>query len=201
MKTENADLMRMARESLKGKWGLAIGAFVTWMVVAMALQAIPKVGAFFTLIVSGPLVLGLAIFTLSIARGEEAKWEQIFQGFNRCIVALTAYLLTTLFIFLWALLLVIPGIIAGLSYSMTYYILADDESISAMDAMRKSKEMMNGNKWKLFCLGFRFFGWGLLCIPTLGVGFLWLAPYMYLSVAQFYEDIKFGPNGNSAELI
>ena len=95
-----------------------------------------------------------------------------------------------LFTFLWTLLLIIPGIIAVLSYSMTFYILADDNSIGAMEAIDKSKKMMDGYKWKYFCLGLRFIGWSLLCILTLGIGFLWLLPYMQVSVVKFYDDIK-----------
>jgi uncharacterized membrane protein len=95
-----------------------------------------------------------------------------------------------LFILLWTLLLIIPGIIAAISYSMTFYILADDNSIGAMDAIDKSKKMMDGYKWKYFCLGLRFLGWALLCILTLGIGFLWLMPYMQVSMAKFYDDVK-----------
>ena len=73
---------------------------------------------------------------------------------------------------------------------MTFYILADDNSIGAMDAMDKSKKMMDGYKWKSFCLGLRFFGWSLLCILTLGIGFLWLMPYAQVSMAKFYDDVK-----------
>jgi len=96
----------------------------------------------------------------------------------------------SLFILLWSLLLIIPGIIAALSYSMTFYILADDNSIGAMDAINKSKKMMYGYKWKYFCLGLRFLGWAILCILRLGIGFLWLSPYVHVSVTKFYEDIK-----------
>lgn len=190
MKTENVVLMQMARESLKGKWGLAIGTFVVYMLIAGMLQLIPIIGPIASLIISGPLALGLAVFSLSISRNQDAKLEQIFQGFNNFGTALGAYLLMVLFILLWMLLLIIPGIIAAISYSMTFYILADNNSISAMDAIDKSKKMMDGYKWKYFCLGLRFLGWALLCILTLGIGFLWLMPYMQVSMAKFYDDVK-----------
>jgi uncharacterized membrane protein len=88
------------------------------------------------------------------------------------------------------LLLIVPGIIAALSYSMTYFIIAENDSIGSLEAITKSKEMMRGNKWKLFCLCCRFLGWILLCILTIGIGFLWLYPYMMVSFAKFYDDIK-----------
>jgi uncharacterized membrane protein len=97
------------------------------------------------------------------------------------------------FIFLWTLLLIIPGILAAYSYSMTFFVLAEDPTIGARNSIRKSKELMFGNRWKFFCLGWRFFGWALLCILTLGIGFLFLAPYVQTSFARFYDDIKAGP--------
>jgi uncharacterized membrane protein len=190
MKTENVVLMQMARESLKGKWGLAIGTLVVYILISLGIQLIPYVGPIASLIISGPFALGLSYFSLSISRNQDAKLEQIFQGFNNFGTALGTYLLMLLFTVLWAILLIIPGIIAAISYSMTFYILADDHSIGAMDAIDKSKKMMDGYKWKFFYLGLRFFGWALLCILTLGIGFLWLIPYLQVSMAKFYEDVK-----------
>ena len=193
MKTENLVLMQMARKSLKDKWGLAIGTFVVYMLIIGAIQTttefFPLVGLLL-LAISGPMVLGIAIFSINISRNQDARLEQIFQGFNNFNTSLGAYLLMLLFTFLWTLLLIIPGIIAVLSYSMTFYILADDNSIGAMEAIDKSKKMMDGYKWKYFCLGLRFIGWSLLCILTLGIGFLWLLPYMQVSMVKFYDDIK-----------
>ena len=193
MKTENLVLMQMARKSLKDKWGLAIGTFVVYMLIIGAIQTttefFPLVGLLL-LAICGPMALGIAIFSINISRNQDARLEQIFQGFNNFNTSLGAYLLMLLFTFLWTLLLIIPGIIAVLSYSMTFYILADDNSIGAMEAIDKSKKMMDGYKWKYFCLGLRFIGWSLLCILTLGIGFLWLLPYMQVSMVKFYDDIK-----------
>ncbi len=193
MKTENLVLMQMARKSLKDKWGLAIGTFVVYMLIIGAIQATTEffpLAGLLLLAISGPMALGIAIFSINISRNQDARLEQIFQGFNNFNTSLGAYLLMLLFTFLWTLLLIIPGIIAVLSYSMTFYILADDNSIGAMEAIDKSKKMMDGYKWKYFCLGLRFIGWSLLCILTLGIGFLWLLPYMQVSMVKFYDDIK-----------
>jgi uncharacterized membrane protein len=189
----------MAKESLNGKWGLAIGTLVVYILISVALQLIPFVGPIASLIISGPFALGLAYFSLSISRNQNPKLENIFQGFNNFGTALGAYLLMILFIVLWALLLIVPGIIAAISYSMTFYIIADDNSIGAMEAIDKSKKMMDGYKLKYFYLGLRFIGWALLCILTLGIGFLWLMPYMQVSMAKFYDDVK--ANSLSAENI
>lgn len=136
------------------------------------------------------MAIGLATYSLALARDEDANINQLFEGFNKFGLALAAYFLMLVFILLWMLLLIIPGIIAAFSYAMTFYIIADDESIDAMEAIDKSKAMMDGYKWKYFCLALRFVGWALLCILTLGIGFLWLVPYMQVSNAKFYEDVK-----------
>ncbi|MFA6617439.1 MAG: DUF975 family protein [Candidatus Neomarinimicrobiota bacterium] len=190
MKTENAVLMQMARNSLKNKWGLAIGTCVVYFVILSIVQMIPAAGPIVSLIIAGPLTLGLILFSLSISRGKEARFGQLFHGFDHFGPSLVTYLLVALYTFLWTLLLIVPGIIASFSYSMSLYILADDPSITGSEAIHKSKEMMNGNKGKLFCLHLRFLGWILLGILSLGIGFLWIIPYMQISIANFYNDLK-----------
>ena len=190
MMKENKELMAEARASLSGNWGLAVGTFLVYIIIVGTLQVIPVIGGVIGLFIAGPMSVGISMFTLSLSRDENARLEQIFEGFKNYGTVLGAYLLMVVFIFLWALLLIIPGIIAGLAYSQTFYILAEDDTIGSMDALRKSKEMMNGYKWKYFCLGLRFIGWALLCLLTLGIGFLWLSPYIQVSYAKFYEDLK-----------
>ena len=190
MVKENTELMAEARESLSGNWGLAIATFLVYGIIISVFQVIPTVGPVLVLFIAGPMLVGISMFSLSLSRGENARLEQIFEGFKNYGTVLGAYLLMVLFIFLWMLLLIIPGIIAAIAYSQTFYILAEDDAISSMDALKKSKEMMDGYKWKYFCLGLRFIGWALLCILTLGIGFLWLSPYIQISYAKFYEDIK-----------
>lgn len=193
MKTTNSTLTQMARESLDGKWGLAVLGTFVYFIVLMGVQLLAEIDPLLmivTLIISGPIALGFITFSLNISRDNDPKVENIFEGFQNFKSAVGAYLLMLLFIFLWMLLLIIPGIIAALSYSMTFYILADDPSISPMDAIDKSKAMMKGNKWKYFLLNLRFLGWALLCLLTFGIGFLWLIPYIQVSIAKFYDDIK-----------
>ena len=190
MQTENSVLMQNARESLNGKWGVAVGVSVIYLLIVGSIGIIPIVGSLASLFIAGHFAVGLSTFSLAISRNQDARIEQLFQGFNNYVTILGAYLLMILYILLWALLLIIPGIIAALSYSMTFYILADDDTIKAQEALDKSKKMMDGYKWKYFCLGLRFIGWALLCLLTLGIGFFWLIPYIHVSVAKFYDDIK-----------
>ncbi|HUS47413.1 MAG TPA: DUF975 family protein [Phycisphaerae bacterium] len=189
--TPNAQLTAQARQALRGRWGLPIGfCLVLWLIQA----AIGGVGSFtgipVGMIIAGPFMLSYCIFFLTFNRGGQADLNMLFAGFKNFGNALGAYILMMIFVFLWMLLLIIPGIIAGLAYSQTFYLLADDRSLGPLEAIRKSKEMMRGYKWKLFCLGLRFFGWSLLCILTLGIGFLWLMPYMNTAYALFYDDLR-----------
>ena len=179
MKTENSVLRQQALESLNGNWGIAVGGFFIYLVITGVYQSVPFIGSVASLILTGPFQLGLIKFTLAISRQDEPRIEQLFEGFNDFNRALQAYLRTLLFVILWALLLIVPGIIAALSYSMTFFILADDVNISANEAMEKSKVMMDGHKMDLFLLSLSFIGWAILCVLTLGIGFLWLIPYMH----------------------
>ncbi len=188
--TENRILMSRAREALQGNWGIGAGAALLTIVISMIAQAIPKVGFILSLLISGPVSIGLYTFSFSIARHEKAKIEQIFEGFESFKNGVIAYVLLVIFTILWTLLLIIPGIIAAYSYSMTFLIMAEDKSIEPLAAIAKSKEMMQGNKWKLACLQFRFIGWALLCILTIGIGFFWFLPYVTVSTVEFYNDIK-----------
>ncbi len=187
---DNVTILSKARESLDGKWGLAIGTFLIYYLISGTAGSLGFPGPVIGLIISGPFALGAATFSLNLARGNEARLEQIFQGFNRFGVSLTAYLLIVLYVLLWMLLLIVPGIIVALSYSMTFYILSDDQVISPEQALKKSKQMMEGYKLKLFNLCLRFFLLSLLCVLTLGIGFLWLIPFTHVSMAKFYDDLK-----------
>lgn len=186
----NVSRMIRARESLRGKWGLAVGGAAVYALVVFAVSGVPVLGAIVSLLTTGAMSIGLARFTLAFARHTPTRVSEIFTGFDSFRVGLATHLLQTLFICLWALLLIIPGVMAALSYAMTYFILSDDPSLGARQAITRSKQLMNGHRWELFCLSLRFFGWMLLCVLTLGIGFLWLLPYIMVSMAHFYDDIR-----------
>ncbi|WP_426452041.1 DUF975 family protein [Paenibacillus sp. S-38] len=184
------ELKARALDQLRGNWFKA--AVVTLITVGLSLliSEIPKAGSVINLLISGPIAWGSAYFFLRLRRGEGASVEDILQGFVRFVPALVLYLLTTLFVLLWMLLLIVPGIVAALSYSMAYYIRIDEPELSAMEALRRSKEMMNGHRWRFFVLGLSFIGWILLAVLTAGIGFLWVGPYMSVTSANFYTDLK-----------
>ena len=143
----------MSLEALEGRWGLAILGLLIYNILLIVLQNIPYVGFITGLIIGGPFILGVTYFSLNLARREDTKIEVIFEGFNDFVRALGTYLLMLLYIILWTLLLVIPGIIKAISYSQTFYILAEDKSIEAEDAIKSSMILMDGYKMKYFVLG------------------------------------------------
>jgi uncharacterized membrane protein len=182
--------MFQARESLKNRWGLAVGGNVVYLILVVLIQMVPKIGWIASLILGGPLLLGWSVFFLSFSRKQDAQIAQIFEGFNRFVNGLAAYLLMSLFILLWTLLFIIPGIVAYLSYSQAFFILAENPQLEGREALRRSKTLMKGNRLKLFFLFWRFFGWFLLGVASLGIGFLWIMPYLGTTLARFYDDLQ-----------
>lgn len=182
----NSDLRAAARAQLKGNWGTAVLALLV-MILIVGASACTGIGP---IIIGGPFALGLYIFYIKMARNESPKIENIFDGFKRFGSSLALYIVIAIFTYLWMLLFIIPGIIAALRYSLAYFVLNDNPEMGAMEALRKSKELMQGQKGKLFLLYLSFIGWWFLSMFTLFIGLLWLAPYMQVSLANFYEDVK-----------
>lgn len=210
---KNIDIMRKAYEDLKGNWLVAIGAGLLYLLITggsqfmarqvlgievldgnVDLEPVPSVYNTFPLLIAlllvAPFLLGFAHFYLSIARREEVRIEQIFQGYQNLWKSIATYVLMVVFLVLWFMLLIIPGIVMSIAYAQAFYILADDDTIRPLDAIRKSADMMKGYKWKYFRLQLRIVGLALLCLLTLGIGFIWLYPYAQAVNAAFYVDIK-----------
>jgi uncharacterized membrane protein len=205
----NRTLRAYARGQLRGVWGqTALAYFVVSLVylpsnIFSALNAlnrfdvevpIPSLTAhgftILALVIAGPLYLGITGYFLKRMRSEPAGIQNMFEGLNRFGQGFALSFLTGLFTFLWLLLLIIPGVIKAFSYSMAFFIMNDNPGISPLEAIKQSRLMMKGYKWKLFTLYVSFTGWCLLGIASLFIGFFWITPYMYLSVANFYENLK-----------
>jgi uncharacterized membrane protein len=182
----NSEIRSNARMQLKGKWGLPLAICLLYSLIIGA-ASYTVVGA---LLIGGPMIIGMILYFLRLIRGDNPRLETLFDGFKEYAVTLGIYLWSTLWVLLWSLLFFIPGIIKGLSYSMSFYIIADNPRIGVKNALKISMKMMDGYKSKLFCLSFSFLGWALLCVLTLGIGYLWLAPYMQTSIAIFYSELR-----------
>lgn len=134
--------------------------------------------------------VGYAKFNLNLVDKKNAAFETLFEYFSHWKTTTIARLLRVLYVFLWSLLFIIPGIVAGFSYAMTDYILAEDPELTADEAISQSKSIMMGNKWRFFCLQFSFIGWDILATLAFGIGHLWLTPYKQAAYAAFYREVS-----------
>lgn len=134
--------------------------------------------------------VGYAKFNLNLVDKKNAAFETLFEYFSHWKTTTIARLLRALYVFLWSLLFIIPGIVAGFSYAMTDYILAEDPELTADEAISQSKSLMMGNKWRFFCLQFSFIGWDILATLAFGIGHLWLTPYKQAAYAAFYREVS-----------
>lgn len=190
----SSDFRAEARQSLAGVWGEAAVFSLVYCCISFAASGIcggvlPIVGAFIAALLMTPVTYAFSVSFLKHLRGSKFDIMYLFKEFNNRV--LITMVLTTLYTWLWSLLLIIPGIIKSYSYAMTPFILEDDdEEVSGNKAIEKSMRMMDGHKWELFCLDFSFIGWILLAILTLGIGCLWLYPYINTARAAFYEELK-----------
>lgn len=141
-------------------------------------------------IIGGFVSLGLIQYNMNLIDGKNAQFSDLFSKSSLLGKALWLRIRMAIFTFLWTLLFIIPGIVKSYSYSMSGFIMAENPEIDAREAMKVSMQMMNGNKWRLFCLELSFIGWGFLCILTLGIGFLWLEPYVNAAYASFYDEVS-----------
>lgn len=208
-----------ARYALQGRWGSAVlvtliaalfGALVTgsgspfnlnldeqeiarlpevFIPIFASLLAVFSGLGMVQFILAGPVRLGYCQYLLKLHDGAPADISDLFSQFHRFGKGFVLALLTGLYIALWSLLFIIPGIIAALRYSMAPFILAENPEMTPSEAIQASSDLMQGYKWDLFCLDLSFIGWALLNVLTLGIGSLWLNPYMNVSYAAFYRRI------------
>lgn len=181
------ELKYRAKTALSGKWGSAVLALVIFVLLGMGCGIIPVLGA---VILMPPLQFGLLIFYIRFFRYGETAMDNLFKGFDMFGKALAVYWLSQLYIFLWSLLFIVPGVIASYSYSQAMLILYDNPEITASEAIRRSKAMMNGNKMTLFVQDLSFSGWFFLSIfPGFYIGFLWSMPYYHVTRVAFYDNL------------
>ena len=183
----NSEIKLEAKQMISGKrWPYIVGMLIS---IAAAALSFAYIGGIITLVITGPLTLGLTGVSLMVVRNKTPEINDVFKGFNNFKSSFVAYILQSIYLFLWSLL-IIPAFIKPFSYALTYHILYDNPEMSANDAITKSRQMMNGHKWELFCLMFSFIGWYLLSILTLGILMFWVEPYLNAAIARFYQNLK-----------
>jgi uncharacterized membrane protein len=187
----NPELRAKARQQLQGNWSNPVVANLIVFALHLGANMLYCLAAIAQLLIGGPLTFGVTKFAIAFSRGENPEAGMVMDGFKNFGKTFGMYLWLALWVLLWMLLFVIPGIIKAISYSMSYYIMVDNPNISVQEAVNVSKRMTAGFKGRLFMLGLSFFGWALLCsFCTCGIGFLWLGPYMQITFANFYNELK-----------
>ena len=211
MKT-NQEYKNAALDRLRGNWAPPVVATLIYMLIVCVVVGIMQFpalspawqgnmgmllgasggGIVLEILIAYPLVVG---YTNAIRLLYERRDYEVTRNMKDIALAnyghkLAGMFLYSLKIFFWTLLFFIPGIVMCFAYAMTPYILEEHPEISAWDASTRSREMMKGHKFDLFYLYLSFIGWIILSLVTLGIGFLWLAPYMEAAKAAFYNDLK-----------
>ena len=193
----------MQRRILKERAKLILGGRIfsdTWLLALLALAiadaihslagtVLPGVGA---LLVTGPMALGGSYVILKLVRTrQKIDFKDLFAGFSQDIGQnILLGFLSSLFVALWSLLFVIPGIVKAYGYGMIYYIKADHPEYDWRTCLQASQQMMYGHKMDLFVLDLSFIGWYFVGSLCLGVGALWVHPYHETTRALFYEQLK-----------
>jgi uncharacterized membrane protein len=197
-----AEFKIKAKEKLNGNWPtLIIITLIVFIVTGMGSENVKdlpsgvsvsyrgNIGSLISLILSGPIALGVANFYLRLVEKSEVRIERFFDGFKNFLNAFILHVVTTLFIVLWTLLFIIPGIIAAIRYSMAFLIMSENPDTTPMEAINKSKILMAGHKMEYFSFLISFIGWVLVGLITFGLGFFYLYPYFNASKIYFYKTL------------
>lgn len=199
-----------ALSALRGNWANALVANIILIALALFFSSNEAINSYYQRIVINPFIgyslsfvslfvlLPLAVgysnsMRVLLETGDNRLANNSFSlGFGNWLHVVWGMILSTIYIFLWTLLLIIPGIIKSYSYALTPYILVEHPEMSANEAIEESMRLMDGHKFDLFYLQLSFIGWAILSILSLGLGVFWLIPYQMTAQAAFYRDIKNG---------
>jgi len=189
----SSDIRREAREALGGRffgseWLYPVLAVFIVSVISGFGGSVPFAG----LIISGPLAVASAAYFLARARRRGSYDDlgiMIDAGKEDIGGNIVLGILTSLFTVLWTLLFIIPGIVKSISYSMASFIKKDNPHFTATEAINESRRIMNGYKWKYFCLQISFIGWYIVGFLCIGVGVMWASALNNTANAVFYERL------------
>jgi len=204
---DRKELKSVAKEQIQGNIGiLFICKLIVFFIVVVA-SSLPTitpflsvspvlagligfVGSFATIILVPPFMLSFAMIYLKLREGQSPVVGHIFNGYSIMGKSIWLYILMQIFIFLWSLLLLIPGLIKAYAYMLSFYILAENPGMTAREALRESKRITKGYKWSLFVLGLSFLLWALLGIITFGIALIYVIPYYEATFANAYKKIQ-----------
>ena len=194
MTSSNHELRAKARATLgegifNNEWLYAMLISLCVAVINGALS-VTGIGSF---IISGIISCAMANYFIGRVRGEVSHdgFSALLRGAQKDIAgSMITGILHTVFILLWSLLFIVPGIVKGCSYALTFYIKNDRPELSATEAITESRRMMDGFKMKYFLLQLSFIGWLIVGILCLGIGTFWVQAYIEAANAHFYEEVK-----------
>ena len=146
--------------------------------------------SFLVSLITTVLSVGYVIYTIGVRKGRTMPYTSLFDGFTFVGKIIILAILIYIFVFLWSLLLIIPGFIASYRYRFAFCNLCENPQISALEALRMSKAQTRGHKWELFVLDLSFLGWNILCVLTLGILFIWIVPYIQQTNIGYFEACK-----------
>lgn len=193
----NYQLRYNARQQLGG--GIFKSAWLNMLCVCAvssvvsAACALTGIGALIVFLVTGAFQFGVARVTTNCVKGENWGIGQVFCAFsNNFLKTFLLHLVQSIFIFLWTLLFIVPGIVKSYSYALVYYLQQETENIhrEPTDLITESRQWMDGHKWQLFCLDFSFIGWYLLGALCFGIGTFFVVPYHQQARANFYLNLR-----------
>ncbi len=184
---DRKELKSLAKEQIKGNIGTLFLITIVVSILTGVASYIPIVGSF---IVVPAFSIAITRIYLGIAAGRKAEFTNIFDGFGDFWISFKTSFFVGIFTMLWSLLFIIPGIVKAYSYMMAPYIVAEDPSVGALEAISRSEKMMRGHKMEAFILELSFIGWILLTVFTFGVAAIYAGPYMQTTMVNFYNKIN-----------
>ncbi len=146
--------------------------------------------SFAAFIIGGVLQLGYCRFLLRQHDGRSVEFNDLFSQFDRFGAGFAQRFLRNLYVTLWSLLFIIPGIVKSYAYAMTPFIMAEHPNLTASQAIDLSIQMMDGHKTDLFILDLTFLGWSILASLPFNLGHLVLNPYKNAAYAAFYRQLQ-----------
>jgi len=208
MNINGKEIKENARLSLKGNWKVAILSTLVYSIVSIIGDLMPESSTIWfsilTTISDALFTFGYTAIILNIVRGEGTDILKIFAECKRFLKGLGMMLIVGIYTLLWTLLLIVPGIIAFIKYSMTYYIWVDNPNIGIDEAISQSIEMTDGHKLEIFKLGLSFIGWiALTLVPAvfvrfwypeyfiviMSLGMIFVTPYIQVSMGTVYTKL------------
>ena len=208
MNVSRAEIKAQAKEQLRGKVWMFFLVNVIVYAILIPISFLTEmegaasiIGLIAMYVVTPPLEIGLVMVYLDVTYGDPVEISTLFKGFKMMGKSIALFLWMLLFILLWSCLFIIPGIIKSYSYSMAWYILAENPDMTAREALTESKIIMNGHKFDFFVLQLSFFLWAMLIVVTLGIAAIYVSPYQQLTFTNFYHNIKRQPAAAAEEVI